>query len=1180
MIDCGASDCFISGDFVAAHCLNILTSSLPFSVKLADGSVHSSSSTCSLRLHLGTYTAAIRFIVVPLAASQQHDVSIILGMTWLQHVNPFLDWRSRRLQFRHGGQLHTIAPAMPLTAAQPRVACAASAPELRLANARASSTPFSCYSIQLTPAQRIARDYADRVCEEIKELPPLRSINCRIQLKPHDRAPCTAPYKLNPIEQAELKKQLTSLLARGFIRPSTSPYAAGCTFEDRNNKLRLCFDYRRLNDLTVMTKYTTPDVTTLLDQLGKAKVFTKLDLASGFHQVRVEEDCIPYTAFATRYGNFEWLCMPFGLCDAPATLMRLLQTIFFKELDDFLVIYVDDLLIYSNSEEEHERHLRIVMQRLRDHQLFVRGSKCEFFSTDLQYLGYRITPGSLHTLHSRTAAIKQWPRPANVHDVRVFLGLCNFYRRFVRGFGDIAAPLNWLTKPEVAFVWTNEQQSAFDELRCRLTSAPVLALPDMDKPFTVETDASDIALAATLLQEDRVVAYLSRKFKDVETRYTTYEKEVLAMIEALTVWRHFLVRQPFVVITDNKALSFLKTQPLINRRQSGWLEKLSTLQFKLVHKPGNTNRSDPLTRRPDYAKHVQLAAVGQSQTSALQYQDLLEAIREAYEADDRCCRLLEDAQERFDKGITLRHGLLVTADDRVYVPEDWDIKVGLMLEGHSSAIAGHCGAEKTADLIARSFYWPKLGPEVRDFVRKCDKCQRNKALTQPAAGLLQPHKVPEYAWETITLDFITELPRTRCGQDALLVVVDKLTKMTHLIPCTTRLSAPDTARLIFENIVRLHGVPRLVISDRDVRFTSRFWRELFALLGTQLNFSSAHHPQTDGQTERQNRTIEQMLRAMTSQFEEQWIDHLTAVEIAINNSKQSSSLFTPFFLNYGRHPHLLFNTTVHDCRNEAAVRTVKSMQDTIAIARGHLEIAAARQKRFADQHRSERVFKVGDQVLLSTKHLRLRDRRSKKTSPLWIGPFAVERVVAPGVYRLELPNTMGIHPVFNVDKLKAYHAHENEDEEMHQAAAEPAAGDSASEADAEDNSDALRRRVSPARRAAPPQSPLSGPASPDLPPVRSAALPESPVSGPESAPLPCAVREQIPPVVLSDEQPRQVQCIVGRRSRKRGGVQVTQFLVKWRGLSAHENSWEDEASLGHATQQLDEWLDQQDSAVD
>jgi hypothetical protein len=949
-------------------------------------------------------------------------------------------------------------------------------------------------------------EYADVFPADLPAaLPPRREVDHRIELLPGSTPPSRPTFRLRPTEQDELKKQLTDLLDHGFIQPSKSPFGAPVLFvKKKGGDLRMCVDYRALNKITIKNKYPLPRTDELLDRLHGAKCFSKLDLRSGYHQLRIHPDDVSKTAFRTRYGHYEFLVLPFGLTNAPATFMHLMQQIFREHLDDFVIVFLDDILIYSKTEEEHERHVRTVLELLRKHKLYAKASKCEFFRDRVSFLGYVVSSEGVSMEAEKVKAVQEWPVPCNVRQVREFLGLAGFYRRFVKGFSSLASPLSDLTKVDTGWQWGEKQQQAFDALKLAISTGPTLILPDESLPYTITTDASGFGVGATLSQDHgkglQPIAFLSHKMNPAELNYPTHEQELLAVVHALKEWRHYLHGQPFTVLTDHHSLQHFMTQPHLSRRQVRWAEMMAEFNFTIQYVKGKDNVvADALSRRPDHetvpaviaAVEATVNELHQFGISSVQPVSVLTQVKAAYAADTACADILANPDRH--SAYQVKNGVIYKGT-QIYIPKDKTIQTQLLAEAHDIPVGGHVGVTKTTELLTRLYYWPGMHADVKQYVRSCLPCQANKPSPQLPMGLLQPLPVPERRWDSVSMDFIVQLPRTTAGHDAILVCVDRTSKLVHFTPTITDVDAVQIAKLFFESVVRHHGVPTSIVSDRDSRFTSIFWRALWRQLGTKLAMSTAYHPQTDGQTERANRTLEDMLRAYVSYRQTDWDQHLVAAEIAYNNSVQASTGYSPFFLNSGQHPHLPLSIAArsdNDSNNPPAAELLGQLYDDLALAMDHLQRAQQRQAHYANQNRREVVLKVGDQVMLSTANLK-NELRAPKLAPKFIGPFPVRRVVSSVAYELELPRTMSkLHPVFHISKLKLY----------------------------QDGSSLFPDRVQlPARP------------SPEL-------LPDT------------------------GEQAWEVDKVIGKRMR-RGKAE---YLVLWKGYPDYERTWEPAKNLRHAT---------------
>src|SRR6185437_2129902 len=493
----------------------------------------------------------------------------------------------------HGVVLDTQAHAVHINS------CAHGSTVLPLTKYKAHNTTINKLEGKSLEEIPVVCDYSDVFPEDLPGLPPDRDVEFVIELQPSTAPISRRPYRMPPNELAELKAQLQDLLNKGFIRPSSSPWGCPALFvKKKDQSLRLCVDYRPLNAVTIKNKYPLPRIDILFDQLARAKVFSKIDLRLGYHQIKVRAEDIPKTAFSTRYGLFEYLVMSFGLTNGPAYFMYLMNSVFMPELDKFIVVFIDDILIYSKDEEEHAKHLHIVLQRLREHKLYAKFSKCEFWLKEVPFLGHVISAKGISVDPGKVQDVLDWEAPISVKEIRSFLGLAGYYRRFIPEFSKIAKPMTELLKKGVKFHWNDKCEEAFHTLKKFLTSAPILAQTDTAKPFDIYCDAPGTGICCVLMLENRVIAYASRSLKRHEENYPTHDLELAAVVHALKIWRHYLMGTRCNIYTDHKSLKYLFTQADLNMRQRRWLELIKDYELEVHYHPGKANvLADALSRK-------------------------------------------------------------------------------------------------------------------------------------------------------------------------------------------------------------------------------------------------------------------------------------------------------------------------------------------------------------------------------------------------------------------------------------------------------------------------------------------------------------------------------------------------------------------------------------------------------
>nr|XP_028964667.1 uncharacterized protein LOC108169704 [Malus domestica] len=948
LLDSGSSHNFISLS-VAKQLGWKVDSKHSFEVMIANGGTIASKGCCSqIKLQIQQYEYISDFYVLQLGGCD-----VVLGAQWLRTLGPILwDFDKLKMEFTLGKKHYCISSSPPPPAPTSISTCQV---EKLL-----SQGPFGVVLFFLEPETQVAIVGDLTVLQETElegllsrfasvfqaptTLPPSRSHDHRIPLLEGSKPPSARPYRYGPLQKSEIEKCVQELLDSGFIRASNSSFSSPVLLvKKKDNSWRMCMDYRALNLITIKDKYPIPIIDELLDELFGAQFFSKLDLRAGYHQIRVHTSDIEKTAFRTHDGHYEFLVMPFGLTNAPATFQSLMNEIFRPYLRKFVLVFFDDILVYSDSWESHLHHLSLVFKVLQDHQLFVKRTKCDFGKSQIEYLGHVVSRQGVAADPSKLQSIQDWPLPHSVKALRGFLGLTGYYRKFILNYRKICGPLTALTKKD-AFKWTDEATRAFQALKDLMVSPHVLALPDFSKPFIIETDASNNGLGAVLHQDGRPIAFTSKALGPRAQAMSTYEREMLAIVHAIKKWQSYIQGRHFGC--DNvaaDALSRLHSDgelSAISYPYMGWLDDIR-----------RHNEQDPWIME----KIRELPADGASSSTA---------------------------RYHFDNGFLKYNGRIVLSPS-----SGWRDKI--FYEHHCTPV----------------------------WVAACSVCQQNKTETLASPGLLNPLPIPSTVWTDIAMDFIIGLPPCK-GKTIIFVVVDRLSKYAHFLPMSHPYTAHSVAQIFVDHIFKLHGMPSTIVSDRDPVFLSSFWKAFFTLNGSKLCLSSGYHPQTDGQTEVTNRGLETYLRCFCSHQPKKWVHWLPWAEWHYNTTFHTSSKLTPYEVVYGQPPPAVPTYESGATKIDLVNRSLEERGRILSQLKTNLLSAQVRMKQQADKHRTERSFEVGDMRLVPYQHQSLAKHPFHKLQPRFYGPFKVLQKIGHVAYKIDLPTTSKLHPVFHVSCLK------------------------------------------------------------------------------------------------------------------------------------------------------------------
>ena len=892
-------------------------------------------------------------------------------------------------------------------------------------------------------------DVFDRA--QANQLPPHRDSDHKIELLGDAKPPQSRAYRMPPYKLEKVKEYLTENLSKGFITPSKAPYSSPVLFAMKaNGDLRFCVDYRKLNAMTKRNRYPLPLIEEIIGKIIGCKHLTRLDIIAAFNKLRMHPDSEDYTTFITALGAYKYRVLPFGLTNGPSSFQQYINDALWEFLNDFCQAYLDDILIYSRTKREHTRHVRLVLDKLREAGLQVDIKKCEFDVEETVFLGVIVSGSGLRMDPEKVKVIVNWTTPTNLKEVQGFVGFANFYRRFIKDFSKVIRSLVKLTRKDQPFVWDEACSKSFQELKDRVVSAPILRHFDPKKQAVLETDSSDWVTGGVLSQHDddgvlHPVAFYSKSLNLAEINYHIYDKELLAIIRCFEHWRPELAHTelPIQIFTDHQALKTFMENKQLTRRQARYLDILSDFNFKIIFRAGKANtKADALTRMPGSHPEDDDERIRQQHQTILtpdRVQILANSMDEDGSTFDRIVQanerdeLCQEFRKALATNVTVHDGIklrncrnvngVLYMKNRLWVPESQQVK--LLQEVHDQPASGHPGKNRTIELIKRFYYWPRLEGTVGRYIRNCDPCQRSKAPRDKTNGLLVPLPVPKQRWRDIAMDFIVGLPPAE-GYNAICTIIDRLTKERHYVPCWSGeqgLSAEEVAFIMIWNVFRLHGLPDTIVSDRGSQFISVVWKHMCARLRIKANMSTAFHPPTDGQTERANQDVERHLRTFCNYAQDDWPRWLPLAEFSDNNNVSSSTSMSPFYMNKGFHPRMSFSPDTPDYdstreRIEAgkADDIVNRMQELLELGQKHMEETRSTMRKQANKHRKEVEYQVGDSVRLSSENIKT-TRPSKKLDDRMLGPFKIVEKVGAS-YRLELPPSMHQHDVFSPSYLR------------------------------------------------------------------------------------------------------------------------------------------------------------------
>lgn len=835
-----------------------------------------------------------------------------------------------------------------------------------------------------------------------KDLETLGQTNCvQLDIELTTNKPiCHRPYRMSESEKVSTRKIIDDLIKNDIIRESNSPYASPILLVDKaSGEKRMCVDYRSLNKITVKEKYPMPIVEDLIDKLRGCKYYTSLDLKSGYYQIGISENSISKTAFITPDGHYEFKRMPFGLCNGPAVFQRLMNTVLGRLRFGKVICYMDDLLIATNTLDENVEQLNEVLQVLDQNGLTINLDKCHFFQSSVRFLGYDISEEGIRPGKKKLKAVTDYPEPQNVHQVRQFLGLINYFRKFIQNCALLAKPLTELLKKEMKWVWGTEQVLAFNKLKHELLNNAVLTIFDPKLPINLYTDASRDGLGCILTQVtdrgEKPIHFYSRQTSNEEKRYHSFELEFLAIVVGLQKFRHYLLGSTFKIFTDCNAVRYTLNKQEINSRVGRWVLLTQEFTFDTIHKPGTQMQHvDALSRNP-----VNEVAAPPSNESVLAITegDWLLSVQLQDTKISEIKSMLESGQAELNRKIFNDYELL---GNKVYRRTEYGRRwvvpkkcIWQVIRANHDDL-GHFAVDKSLERIKSLYWFPKMKKIVSKYIKNCLNCIYSKNVHGKKEGKL--FSIPKYAkpFHTLHIDHLGPFVMTTQKNTYLLVTVDSFTKFVFISP----VRSTKTQMVINEldKIFKVFGNPRRIICDAGSSFTSKLFTKYCQDKNIRQHVIATAMPRSNGQVERYNRTILDALRSMGAGTDNnKWDTHITNIQHGINSTinKTTSAIPSEVFFGYR-----LQTDSDNLMENNEGTVDVTSLRNAVS---NRIQSNADKQKeQFDSKRKAARIYEVGDLVVIKIPS-QSNDGQSTKLLPVFKGPFQVSEVLGHDRYKVK-----------------------------------------------------------------------------------------------------------------------------------------------------------------------------------
>jgi len=1065
IMDSGSEDNFIANELVNYHNLRTSTCN-SLNMVTANGS----SAQINLVTEINPWNSGK---ILVKCAPLRKGLDIILGYHWMKSKNVIFNYEKLGIKFtnENGRTMEIYAETKNNNTDLKGILMTKRDLKKALKRSEISNVyAITIESIQPSCANNtcinvISNEINDELSKVIKQYPGVYPDEPKLTNLPKPRKKLSQPamridtgeakpiklpyYNMSPEDCEELKRQLKILMESKIIRPSTSPWGAPVLFvKKKDGTKRLVIDYRQLNSVTKADAYPMPRIQDNLDRLGKACIFTTLDATSGFHQNPIHEEDVPKTAFHTRYGSYEFLVTPFGLKNSPSAFQRMMNEILGNLLDECVVCYVDDLLIFSKTMNEHVKHVTDVSEKLKEFGIQINLTKSKFARDEVTYCGFRIKAGETTIDPDKIALIKQWPIPQNVSAVRSFLGFVGYYRRYIKNYSGIAAPLTDLTKKGHHWEWSNKEQGAFDELRKCMISSPVLHTPDDRRPFHIWCDAGPCAVGGILQQEfedgSHPIAYEYHKLSLSEQKYSQYEKEFLALLHCLRKWKHYFEGRKIMVHTDNSSLvQLLKTKRDPHFRIARWLDEFNLWSPDIVHVPGKRNPADVPSRVNieqdsidnisdyDVNRGLEVNAIIRSNefnididtekdwpliiAHYLHTNEWLTNIDD--ELLERCKRELEWFRIKDNQFLRIGKDKITTIPYLPYVSRNATIR-----RFHNGL--GHLKYNSIIDLIKRRYWWQNMDDDIKEFIKRCPQCQLDDSFSNKVNTPLRPIPPVAIPFERWGMDFIQNLPITKDGNRHIITAIDYATRWV-VAKAVKSMDTATVVNFLYNDILMNYGCPFEIVSDRGKSFLANALIEFENIQRIKHLSSTPYHPQTNGMIERMHAMIGHSISTLSNSQPCRWDEYLPETIFAIRVRTHAVTKLSPFYLLYGIDPKLPGDTSppftmmqpldeIERLENNAEFRA-KQFEELgsargAAYERTKAQAEAMKRRYNLDDYSQDYYFKVGDWV-------KMKHYARTKFEFDWKGPYHIVDVGFPGTYWLMDPQGQRLDSTVNQSNL-------------------------------------------------------------------------------------------------------------------------------------------------------------------